>query len=179
MTTPPHFRIEAEGYWVLGRLLLGFTSTMLAQFEFLITGFALWAGIAMVICVWLDAITGWYFRHRGPKSPNTSALEVYADVVCFVAAPMEFVVALAMSVWPDVFLPLFLLAAVYRLARFQVQGLVKKGYVGLPVTYNGYLFPLAGLAIHFVPNGADAILIVLLLATSALMVSRRFIVPEF
>jgi phosphatidylserine synthase len=176
--TTPQFRIDAEGYWVLVRLFLGFAATMLAQFEFLISGFVLGAAIAMVLCVWLDALTGWYFRRHGPKSQSTSTLEIFADTTCFVVAPIEFVVALAASVWPYFFLPVFLLAAIYRLARFHVQGLVKGGYVGLPVTYNGYLFPLAGLAIHFVPKGTDIILIGLLVATSALMISTRFVVPE-
>lgn len=179
MTAPTHFRIEAEGWWVLTRTLLGFVSVIMAEFALEISRLDLWAGLILVVCVWFDTLTGWYFRRRGPKSPSTSALEIYADVVCFVAAPIQFALALLVSLWPLALMPVFLLAAVYRLARFQVQGLVGKGYVGLPVTYNGYLFPLAGLAIHFASNWADAILAVLLVATSALMVSSRFIVPEF
>ena len=179
MTAAPEFRLNSEGIVLLVRILLGFTSAMLVQARVSQSLLIFWAGVVLVLCVWIDAITGWYFRRRGPKSPSTTELEIYADASCFVAAPIELAFVLARSSWPIVCLPVFLVAAVYRLARFQVQGLIGKGYLGLPVTYNGYLFPLAGLAAHFLPNGTDAILVVLLIATSALMVSNRIVVPEY
>ena len=171
---PSAFRVNAEGNAVLLRLLLGFGAAACAYMDALA-----WAGSALVICVWLDAVTGWIARKRGPKSPSTSALENCADLVCFVVAPMEFVAALALHQEILILLPVFLVAAVYRLARFHVQGLVNKSYRGLPVTYNGYWFPLAGLAVHFAPNWGDVILAGLLILTSALMVSRHLLIPEF
>lgn len=174
MSTFPMFRVDAEGRWVLARLLLGFAAAVLS----LRNGIPA-AGLMLVLCVWMDAATGRIFRRRGPKSPGTSALETHADAFCFIVAPMGFAAALATAPWPRFLLPVFLLAAVYRMARFQVQGLVRGGYAGLPVTYNGYLFPLAGLAAHAFPPWANGILAVLLLAVSGLMVSKRFVVPEF
>jgi phosphatidylserine synthase len=169
----PTFRIEPEGVWVLVRLLVGFAATILAQIGWLSS-----AGAAMVLCVCLDGVVGFVFRRHQPKSANTVALETYADAVCFVAAPIQFAAALAKTALPIILLPVFLLAATYRLARFDVEGLVNGGYAGLPVTYNGLLFPAAGLAVHFFPGAADWILAGLLLAVSALMISRRLVVPE-
>jgi phosphatidylserine synthase len=170
----PEFRVDAEGNAVLLRLLLGFSAAACAH-----VNATAWACGALVLCVWLDAVTGSIFRRHGPKSPSTSALENGADLTCFVAAPMEFVVALARHQEILLLLPLFLVAAAYRLARFQVEGLVNKSYRGLPVTYNGYTFPAAGLAIQFAPNWGDPILAGLLIVTSALMVSRHLLIPEF
>lgn len=179
MTLAQPFRLDAEAYWGLGRLLLGFGSIIAAQCAHLGSSYTLWSCIALVLCIWLEVTVGWYFRQHGTKSPATTAIEIYADVICFVAAPMALAAVLATAIWPLTGLPIFLLAAVYRLARFQVQGLVNNGYVGLPVTYNGYLFSLAALAIHFMPSATNIIVLILLLSTSGLMVSSRFIVPEF
>jgi phosphatidylserine synthase len=170
---PAAFRVDAEGNAVLLRLLLGLGSIVCSHVHA-----TLGAGIILVLCVWLDGVTGWVFRKRGEKSPSTSALEYSADLVCFVAAPMEFIAGLAVHPGVLVLLPVFLVAAVYRLARFQVEGLVNKSYQGLPVTYNGYWFSLAGLAIYFAPNYGDFIIAGLLIVTSALMVSRRLLIPE-
>ncbi len=76
-------------------------------------------------------------------------------------------------------LPVFLVAGVYRLARFQVEGLVNHRYRGMPVTYNGYWFPLAGVIVHFGPAWSTAIPAITLLLTSALMASRHLSVPEY
>ena len=170
---PPVFRVDAEGNAVLLRLLLGFSAVAWTHVQAIF-----WAGATLVLCVWLDAVTGWIFRRMGEKSPSTSALEYSADLICFVVAPMEFIAGLAIHPGVLALLPVFLVAAAYRLARFQVEGMVDKSYRGLPVTYNGYWFPLAGLAIHFAPNWADFIIAGLLIVTSALMVSRHLLIPE-
>ncbi len=168
------FRFDAEAWAVLFRVLLGFSAIawMHAHQPFA-------AGITLVLCVWVDAITGWIFRKLGAKSATTSALENYADFVCFVAAPMGFVAALVVHQTVLILLPMFLVAAVYRMVRFQIQGLVGSSYRGLPVTYNGYWFPLAAIGAHFAPAWYDFFFAGTLIATSALMVSRRLLIPEF
>jgi len=171
--TQSKFSIDAEGYAVIGRLLLG----LVGIFQVAIGGFFM-AGLTMVLCVWVDAFIGLLARRHGPKTPSTVALESYADFFCFIILPMYFAF-LRESGLARLALPVFLLAGVYRLARFHVEGLVKgKGYLGLPTTYNGYLFPLYGICGHFFPSYDNELLVILILVVSYLMVSTRFVTPE-
>ena len=73
---------------------------------------------------------------------------------------------------------IFFLAAVYRLARFDVEGLQSGRYAGVPVTYNGYVFPAAALASYGLPGWSEGLFIIAMLAMSALMITRRVTIPE-
>lgn len=170
------FIIDAEGALITGRGLVGLGAAGAAQGAWILA-----AGATLIACVWLDAVTGYLFRRCRPKSASNAALETFADATCFVAAPIEFIVAMTTSHRVVLaVIPLFFLAAVYRLARFEIEGLAARGrYAGLPVTYNGYIFPTAGAIAWVLPTWTDTILVLVTLVVSALMVSRRLSVPEF
>jgi len=174
MTDRPRFVVDAEGAWVMARAILGLAATAAA-----LSGWLVWAGAMLVSCVWLDAGTGFVFRRRGPKTASTSAIETLADATCFVAAPLAFMAAMT-GAHPAALMtiPIFFLAAIFRLARFNVEGLAEGRYAGLPVTYNGYIFPAAAVLSWLIPAWTVPIFAAVTLIVSVLMVSRRFSVPE-
>lgn len=174
MSTGGTFKADHEGFAVLCRCMLGLAAAGAAH-----SGLLLMACLLMIGSVWLDATTGWFFRRRGAKSQSTAALERYADVACFVAGPVELVLLDTDASMPVLAACIaFVLAAVYRLARFDVEGLTSGRYTGVPVTYNGYAFPAAALVSHMAPGWSGTIFVTIMLAMSALMISRRVTVPE-
>lgn len=177
MTTPPSFRLDGYGWLILGRGIPGFFSLWLA-----VVGQALPAGLCLVAAVWMDAAAGWSpLAKKTTRTTSHLQLEGLVDFLCFVCAPA--ILALALHRTPWILLPagLFILAGTYRLARFNVEGVDARGrYVGLPVTYNGYLIPLAlWLSSHLPAAGQAWLVSASLLLAAAAMASRRFTIPEF
>lgn len=152
-----------------------------------LSGRPLYAGIALVLAVWCDAGLGFLAKKRAwEKGATHRQLDTCVDIVCFVWAPVQFVNALVVaqsSTLTIVFVlatSVFIFAACFRVARFNVEGLVNGRYRGLPVTYNGYIFPLTAPIAHYVPALDAAILFgVVFVLTAALMVTTRISVPEF
>ncbi len=137
------------------------------------------AGVALVLAVWADALAGWIARRCSlSKTPSVTTTELLVDLVCFIWAPAQFVLAQTTHPAALAGLAVFVAAGLFRLARFGVEGLINGRYRGLPVTYNGYIFPLAALANHYDGNHAPALFATVLVVVSALMVSRKLTVPE-
>ncbi|MCB1376930.1 MAG: hypothetical protein KDK89_00960 [Alphaproteobacteria bacterium] len=175
MTEQPRFVVDAEGGWVMTRAVLGLAATAAALSSWLAG-----AGAMLVACVWSDAATGFVFRRRGPKSPSVGALETLADAACFVAAPLALLVAATEAHHAAIAVaPIFFLAAIHRMARFNVEGLAEGRYAGLPVTYNGYIFPAAAILSWLIPAWTVPIFAAVTLIVSGLMMSRRLSVPEW
>lgn len=176
LSDAPRFHPGPYAASALGRLLLA-----LVACGVLLHGRLLYGGGGLVLCVWWDAISGWVGRRRAwEKNGSDVQTEGFADLACFVLAP-ALLVAVAtrhpMAVLP--MLPVFVLAGVWRLARFNVEGVTDKGYTGLPVTYNGYVLPAAvAAAQHWAAIPDAAWYAVVLGVLSALMVTRRFSTPE-
>lgn len=134
----------------------------------------------LVACVWLDAFAGRCARRRGwEKTRFATACEMLADFVCFVWAPVAWVTAADGSAATRLAGGVFVLAGVFRLARFQAEGLVRGGYRGLPVTYNGYLIPAAGVLVATVLPYPAWVWPAVFAGLAAAMASTRFVVPEF
>ncbi len=74
----------------------------------------------------------------------------------------------------------FLCSAIFRISRFNCEGLIEGCYRGLPITYNGYIFP----ALYFLARIArwegyqGLIFCTALLLVSGLMVSSKLKVKE-
>lgn len=172
--TRARFVPDAESLAVLGRCLLGLAVVGAAHLDA-----PLAASACLVLCVWADALTGRAFRRRFAKSQATEALETLADALCFIWAPIEIMALTIGGSWSLVIAaPVFALAAVWRLARFTTEGMLDGYYVGLPVTYAGYAFPLAALITYLWPDLGSAVFVILCLLLAALMVSRRLQIPE-
>lgn len=172
----PGFRAEKYSWSALARTLLALVSC-----GAMLTGLILQGGAGLVLCVWMDAITGWIGRRKSwAKTKSDIEVEGFADAVCFIVAP-ALMLAAAVEYRPGCMaaLPVFVLAGLWRLARFNVEGMTGGGYSGLPVTYNGYLIPAAVSVDHFWPALPDAAwYAAVLVILSLLMVSRRFVTPE-
>lgn len=160
----------------------------LASIAFALTARPLYAGIALVLAVWCDAALGFLARKRAwEKGATHRQLDTSVDITCFVWAPVQFANALVVtqqiSLATTILIfaaSVFIFAACFRIARFNVEGLVNGRYRGLPVTYNGYIFPLTALIAHYLPALDAAILfVVAFVLTAALMVTTRISVPEF
>jgi phosphatidylserine synthase len=159
----------------------------LASIGLALNALLLYASIAMVLAVWCDAVLGFLARKRAwNKGATHRQLDNCVDIICFVWAPVQvanscFPVQLSISTIVFVLAAsVFIVAACFRIARFNVEGLVNGRYRGLPVTYNGYIFPLTALVTHYAP-ALDAVVLfdVVFLLTAALMVTTRISVPEF
>ena len=136
------FRMDRFAWCVLLRFLPGLSCIVLSNLHQ-----SLASGLSLILAVWADAVLGWIARRHGWEKTFTHCqLEGFVDFICFIWAPVEFVLAQNESRLPLYAIPLFILAGCFRLARFNVEGLVAGKYRGLPVTYNGYLFPLVALA---------------------------------
>ena len=141
----------------------------------------LFAGVSFVLAVWLDVLICWYFSKKNfVKSANDIQIEGFIDFLCFVIAPIIFVFSYSSHIF---LLPgslLFAFAGIYRICRYNIESLTEGKYQGLPVTYNGYLFPMGGILEHYLLSGyATGLFFCLFVIVSFLMVSRKIRVPEF
>lgn len=110
-----------------------------------------WTAAGLVGCVWIDAFAGWHAkRTQVTRSRFAIACELLADFLCFVWAPVMWITAHGAPWQTWLAAGVFVLAGAFRLARFQVEGFVRGGYRGLPVTYCGYAVPLIGVLVEFV-----------------------------
>ena len=173
--SPSDFRLRPYGWLILLRSLPGLVSIVLSGLESVV-----WAGALLLGSVGADLLVSWHAKRRGwEKHESELEIEGFVDFTCFVWAPLQFGFVLFSPVALVIPAVVFALAGMFRLARFNVEGVVAGGYRGLPVTYNGVLFPIAGLLSHYVDGmaavaGFDAMLLTL----AALMASGRFVTPE-
>lgn len=138
------------------------------------------AAISQVLCVTADWALGRYAAKRGwEKTSTVVALEGLVDFCAFVWAPVALTFAFAGRLTLVPFATLFVVAGIYRLTRFQAQGVMAGKYIGLPVTYNGYIFPIAALvASRMTPQAASWLLAAVFVVIAWLMATDRFSVPE-
>lgn len=163
--------------FVLATLLRGLPG--MAGIVASVDGWVLGGGLCLVLAVWADAVVGWVAR-KGSWQKTASVIEVETllDFLCFVWAPVQFLLAQTRHPAILVGIVVFVAAGIFRLARFKIEGLVRGSYRGLPVTYNGYIFPLAAVLNQQVSGYSTVIFLLVLIGVSALMVSARLVVPE-
>jgi CDP-diacylglycerol--serine O-phosphatidyltransferase len=138
------------------------------------------AGICLVLAVWSDIAVGFLAGRMGwHKTVSHIQVEGLVDFLCFVVAPLVFCFTLNSSSVVALSSLLFLLCGAYRIARFNVEGLNEKGgYTGLPVTYNGYWFPLIALLEWYHTLAPNLVWGGTLMLLSFLMTARNLNVPE-
>ena len=102
------------------------------------------AVIFMVLAVIFDALDGRVARlskNTKIKKDFGKELDSLADVVSFGAAPAIFGYCLGLREWYFVVILLFFaVCGMLRLSRFNILNI--KGYIGVPITVNGLLFPV-------------------------------------
>lgn len=171
------FNLDRYGWLILLRLLPGAVAIPFALY-----GRFLVAGICLVLAVWADVLVGGLARRRGwPRRVEHREVEGLVDCCSFVVAPVFFVLIQCHVPLVLGAALLFLGCGIFRIARFNVEGLDVDGkYTGLPVTYNGYSLPLLAVASHFAGSEVAAPLFAGgLFLFSFLMVSRHVRIPEF
>lgn len=134
----------------------------------------------LVLAVWSDVLAGWIARRKGwTRQAFHTQLEGFVDFTCFIWAPVQLLLTVDSEILIWIAAAIFTLAGMFRIARFNTEGLVNGRYRGLPVTYNGYLIPLTVLGTHYLDARYSAQLCAgVMLIVSALMVSSRLTVPE-
>jgi len=169
------FRMTPFGRWIASRALGGLLAIALANL-----GLPLAAAALLLGSVAADVATDSIARRRAwSRGASEVQLEGFADFVCFVWAPLQFVLALHPGPWVWPCGLAFVVAGGFRLARFNVEGLTGTGYRGLPVTYSGVVFPLVALALQGVGAWAAAAGYSLTFVAMGLaMASDRFVFPR-
>jgi CDP-diacylglycerol---serine O-phosphatidyltransferase len=131
-----------------------------------IEGHFLWAAILMLIATALDFSDGLLARHLSLTTDFGKQLDSLCDAVSFGIAPAVFGFCQGLKdPLSVVILALFAAAGLLRLARFNVS--TAKGFIGLPITTNGYLIP----ALFFIHNPFSQPVIIVYLVMMVLMVS--------
>jgi len=171
---PAKFEMTPRSWASLARTVPGIVALVLSGL-----GNSFAAGCCLVLAVWADAIAVWCARRAGWRdTPTVVRLEALVDCVSFVAAPAALVASLCHRVEVTPAIVVFVLAGLYRLARFQIEGMVNGGYRGLPVTYSGYIIPAAALALFYLPDWSGVLVWSVLLPVVAMLMVSKFIVPE-
>jgi len=144
-----------------------------------VQGWRLAAGVCLVVAVWSDVAVGVVAGRKSlPKTQSVLQVEGFMDFLCFVWAPVQMALAIQLDGWVLAGAGLFVPAGIFRLARFNVEGLLGGGYKGLPVTYNGYIFPAIAVVLNYVSVHRGIALLVVFLGVAILMTSDRFVTPE-
>lgn len=130
------------------------------------------AGVCLILCAILDGFDGRVARSKKNRTDEEKRygieIDSFADTISFGVLPCALVYAMGRSLAPEtsgffwtafyVVAPLFALAAVIRLASFNVAAETapqtgRQAFTGLPVTSSGFLWPQLLLIQYFLRNG--------------------------
>lgn len=108
-----------------------------------------WAVIFMLLAAVFDALDGIVARLMKENNKIGIELDSLSDIISFGIAPAVFAYCLRFDTWWNVtILSLFIVAGVIRLAYFNINVEKNKGiFIGMPITTNAILVPLAALLI--------------------------------
>jgi phosphatidylserine synthase len=128
---------------------------------------------ALVVAVWCDAAVGLVKKRAVPDKNFQLHLEGFVDFFSFVASPVFFLLLIEHGIAMHMAAFIFTTAGMWRISRFNVEGLRDGCYRGLPVTYNGYLIPLVYFIVTVFKLAAYQVFIFggVLLLVAGLMVS--------
>lgn len=157
------FRLEtAEEYRITYFLLKkDFVSLLNCLFGlysifFAIQGIFTYSAVLMVLAVAADILDGHIARMMSNSNEFGKRMDM-ADLVSFGAAPAIFILALYEGNLLLHLSAIFLIsAALFRLARFQTKSSDISGFIGVPSTTNGLVFP----ALYFLELGRYPVILV-------------------
>jgi phosphatidylserine synthase len=170
-----NFRLGRRGQLIALRSVPGLAAIVCAA-----RNLALPAGLALVVAAAADlAVASVAARFAWVETESDVQIEGLVDFTCFVWAPVAFAWSIAAGWHVLAAAMAFVAAGAYRLARFNVEGIVGRGYRGLPVTYSGVVVPAAAaLGVSIAPPVAGIALAVAFVLLAVLMASGRFITPR-
>lgn len=164
--------IKVADFFTIGNLTFG----MLTIFYALLKLFP-YAAIFLLIAVLFDYLDGKIARMSRKVTEQGKQfgkqLDSLADIVSFGVAPAVFGFALGLQEWWHILILLFFVAAgMLRLSRFNVTE--TPGYFeGIPITVNGFLFPLLFSLWRFFPYALEYILVAYLIMSFAMLSSIK------
>jgi len=125
----------------------------------------------LFLSVFLDFIDGRLARAFKAESLFGLELDSFSDLISFGVAPAVLVMSF-FAVTPAIIVLaiLFVGCGAYRLSRYntlKARDAKKSGFLGMPITINGLIFPVL-----YILNADSAIFMAALLAASILMVSK-------
>lgn len=124
------------------------------------------AAVLIAAAVVLDFLDGRVARATGTVNDFGKHLDSLADLISFGVAPALFGYALGLQSGIAVaILAYFSICGMLRLARFNIQK--QKGFIGVPITINGILFP----AIYFLLGGFSNYILWIYFVMGLLMIS--------
>ncbi|MAG39117.1 CDP-diacylglycerol--serine O-phosphatidyltransferase [Candidatus Woesearchaeota archaeon] len=124
------------------------------------------AAIILLIAVFLDYLDGKVARMLNVESYMGAELDSLADLVSFGVAPAVFLYSNLQTDFLALFLVFYLIAGAYRLARFNAMRKKVKGFIGMPITINGLIFP-----VMYFASAPAGIYYVAVIASSIFMIS--------
>ena len=129
-------------------LTMGNAASGVAALFFALEGRLEVAGALLILGLIFDWLDGRVARKSGKLSKFGVYLDSLADIVTFGVVPVGILFSLERSLFICVAGMWFVVAGVYRLARFQMTTGVKH-FVGMPITVNGLIL---GLLLILYPN---------------------------
>ncbi|MDD5269738.1 MAG: hypothetical protein PHE80_00950 [Candidatus Omnitrophica bacterium] len=131
------------------------------------------AAIALIFAVWLDSLVVLAKKGRAHKIEFQLQLEGFVDFFSFIISPAIFLLMAEYGFLPVIAAFIFVVSGIWRISRFNAEGLLGGYYRGLPVTYNGYIVPLAYFSVSILNLNAYQGLIfsVIMMLSAVLMVS--------
>lgn len=160
---PSIFQITFPDIVTFLNVSLGFCSIAASSLGHWDVAFVLLIG-AMV----MDYLDGTFARALNVSSELGTNLDSLSDMVSFGAAPAFLLLSkngFAPALW--ITSVIFVSCGAFRLGRYNIlHNKVKKGWIGMPITVNAVLLPIASLL-----TASVTILTIVMLLSSALMVS--------
>ncbi|MBU1202058.1 MAG: CDP-diacylglycerol--serine O-phosphatidyltransferase [Nanoarchaeota archaeon] len=126
----------------------------------------LMASVFIILSVVLDFFDGRVARYLGTESELGAQLDSLSDLVSFGVAPAVLMYLVFNNDILGLLLVIFVLCGAFRLARFNILRKKVKGFIGMPITINGVIFPVLYFA-----NAGLVIVSIVVVASAALMVS--------
>jgi len=132
-----NFKKQIPNFLTLLNLALGFLAIVFSFNQ----NFNLAATLILVAVV-LDFLDGKIAKFFKLESELGVQLDSLADLVSFGVAPAVMMYALFQNSSLLVIAVLYVLASAFRLARFNTMKNEVEGYLGMPITVNGLIFPI-------------------------------------
>jgi CDP-diacylglycerol---serine O-phosphatidyltransferase len=124
------------------------------------------ASLLIIAAVFMDFIDGRVARVTGSSNEFGKQLDSLSDAVSFGVAPAILGYGLGLNSYlAIIILVYFASCGVLRLARFNIIN--EKGFIGVPITVNGLLFPI----LHFILGGFNNYVLIVYVLMGLLMIS--------
>lgn len=163
--------LKGKDFVSLANILFG-----LYSIYFVIQGEFVLASILLILAFVADILDGKVARFLSQSNEFGKRMDM-ADLISFGAAPAIFILVLyqGSSFYPNLFLHISAIclvsAALFRLARFQTKDSDIEGFIGVPTTTNGIIYPI----LYFL--GAGQYTVIIITFVMAFLMMSSIVIP--